>query len=121
MIVAGFDTSATQESQFLRIAVRGSHGSIRSVRFFEWLAAETVRLGASRVLLDMRGVSGEVSTADRFDIGVAAARIPAQVAVVARPGMIDAERFGQTVAGNRGADGQIFGSEAEAVAWLTGG
>ena len=121
MNVAGFQTSACQESRFLRIAALGTHDSIRSVRLFEWMAEETVRLGASRVLLDLRGVNGDVSTADRFDIGVAAARIPAQVALIARPGMIDPERFGQMVAGNRGADGRVFASEADAVAWLTGG
>ena len=121
MTVAGFETRTVLESQFLRVAVEGTHGSTRSVRFFEWVAEETVRLGASRVLLDARGVGGDVSTTDRFDLGVASARIPAKVALIARPSMIDPERFGETVASNRGAVGRVFASEAEAVAWLVDG
>ena len=72
------------------------------------------------MLPDVRGVGGEVSTPDRFDLGVASARIPARAALIALPNMIDPERFGETVARNRGADARIFASEAEAVAWLIG-
>jgi hypothetical protein len=119
MIVAGYETSAILESQFLRIAVQGTYCATRTVRFFEWVVDETARLGAGRVLLDARGVGGEVSTPDRFDIGAASARIPAKLALIAQAHMIDPERFGETVARNRGADHRVFATEAEAVAWLT--
>lgn len=42
------------------------------------------------------------------------------LAMVARPEMIDPERFGVTFAANRGLVGGVFVSEAEAVAWLDG-
>jgi hypothetical protein len=119
MLVAGFETTATLELQILRIAVAGTHGPTRSVQFFEWVAEEAVRLGVNRVLMDVVGVGGDVSTPDRFDLGVALARIPAKVAVIAQPTMIDAERFGEIVGRNRGADGRVFATEAEALAWLT--
>jgi hypothetical protein len=41
-----------------------------------------------------------------------------RLAVVARPELIDAERFGITVARNRGLFANVFTSEAEAIAWL---
>ena len=42
------------------------------------------------------------------------------VALVARPEMIDREKFGVTVARNRGLIGDVFVSEDEAMAWLQG-
>ena len=41
-----------------------------------------------------------------------------KVVLVARPEMIDPERFGMTVARNRGLLANVFTSEAEALAWL---
>ena len=41
-----------------------------------------------------------------------------RVALVARPEMIDPQRFGITVAANRGLIGNVFVSEPEAMAWL---
>lgn len=40
------------------------------------------------------------------------------VALVARPEMIDREKFGVTVASNRGLISDVFVSEDEAMAWL---
>lgn len=47
-----------------------------------------------------------------------AARRAVRVAVVTRPDMIDPQRFGTTVARNRGASAEIFDTEAEAMNWL---
>jgi hypothetical protein len=44
-----------------------------------------------------------------------------RLAVVARPEMIDSEKFGVTVARNRGLVANIFESEPEATAWLDSG
>lgn len=41
-----------------------------------------------------------------------------KVVLVARQEMIDPERFGMTVARNRGLLANVFTSEAEALAWL---
>ncbi len=40
------------------------------------------------------------------------------VVLVARPEMIDPQKFGVTVAGNAGLTGDVFESEEEARAWL---
>ncbi len=47
-----------------------------------------------------------------------AARGFVRVAIVARPEMIDREKFGVTVAANVGLISDIFVSEQEALAWL---
>ena len=41
-----------------------------------------------------------------------------QLAIVARPEMIDPDKFGVTVAVNNGLNGDVFASEREALAWL---
>ncbi len=41
-----------------------------------------------------------------------------RVAIVARPEMIDSEKFGVTVGLNRGLKSDVFTSEEEALAWL---
>jgi hypothetical protein len=41
-----------------------------------------------------------------------------QLVMVARPEMIDPQKFGVTVAANRGLWSNIFPTEAEAIAWL---
>ena len=43
-----------------------------------------------------------------------------RLAVVARPEMIDRQKFGSTVANNRGFIADIFALEDEALAWLHG-
>jgi hypothetical protein len=40
------------------------------------------------------------------------------VAIVARPELIDPEKIGVLMAQNRGASGDVFSSEAAALAWL---
>jgi len=47
-----------------------------------------------------------------------ASRGMVRVALVARPEMIDPEKFGVTVATNSGLVGDVFASEDEALAWL---
>ena len=50
-----------------------------------------------------------------------AAQSRTQIAVVARPELIDHEKFGVTVARNRGLIADVFTSEEEALTWLQGG
>jgi hypothetical protein len=76
-----------------------------------------------KLLVDTTQLTGfePPETFQRFHLGeqVAKAAISAvKIAFVARPEMIDARRFGVTVARNRGLHGEVFDSEADAVAWL---
>jgi hypothetical protein len=64
---------------------------------------------------------GMPTTLDRYTLGVTfaqAARSSVRVAVIVKPEMIDPERFGVTVATNRGMQVNVFTNEADALAWL---
>ncbi len=79
--------------------------------------------GIERLLLDGRGVTGfgPLDAAARFRLGdelAHAAGAAVKVAMVVRPEFLNPDRFGITVARNRGLFANGFASEAEAVAWL---
>jgi len=84
--------------------------------------------GIHRLLIDATNWTGhkKPSAAERFDWGeafAAAAGPTVKVALVARPELMDPEKFEVTVATNRGMVGNVFDSEREGVEWLlkTGG
>ncbi len=76
-----------------------------------------------RLLVNIEGLTGYKlpETMDRYSMGAqfaAAAKFGLKVVLVAPSEVIDPNRFGVTVAKNRGLDTNVFSSEPEAVAWL---
>ena len=79
-----------------------------------------------KVLIDANGVKGQLSTLDRYE-GASflseqnisrLVRIRA-VAIAGPEPLIDPDRFGETVARNRGVNGRVFTDLDEAIMWLT--
>ena len=73
--------------------------------------------------MNTTGLTGitALSTFDRYQIGeelATAAEGQVRVALVARAELIDPERFGITVARNRGLTADVFTTDAAALAWL---
>ena len=86
-------------------------------------------LGFSRILFDASAVTGNPSQDERYALGLfvataqrmLAATIPPrflQVAVYGHQPLIDPNRFGETVALNRGAKVKVSERLDEALAWL---
>jgi hypothetical protein len=75
---------------------------------------------AKAALVDMRGVPGEATFMDRYEMGRQAGdhlpRIP--VAVLLHEPLADPQRIGETVARNRGANVEVFTDPASAEAWF---
>jgi hypothetical protein len=80
--------------------------------------------GISKLLIDttaLEGFNPTISTWDRYRFAEQLARAAMSsvvVAMVAHPELIDARRFGVTVARNRGMMSAIFATEAAALEWL---
>ena len=77
-----------------------------------------------RLLVDTTQLTGfgPPSTTERFSMGETFARegqSKVVLALIARPEMIDENRFGMIVARNRWLHCDVFQSKAEAIAWLT--
>ena len=77
------------------------------------------------ILIDGRRLTGELfTTMERFKVGEAFAYLQrglpfvTRVAVVGNEPLVDPNRFGETVAVNRGALGKVFTDIEEATMWL---
>jgi hypothetical protein len=81
------------------------------------------RIGVNKLLVETRLVRGfdPPGVAARFWFArkwADTAQGLVDLAIIARPEMIDPEKFGVLVARNRGTTANIFESEAQAAAWL---
>ena len=93
------------------------------------MVAEAMRLarslGLSDLLVNTTGFTGFPSPSifARHTLAVKWAESAGSgliVAMVARPELIDPEKIGVLMAQNRGATGDVFATEAAALAWLDG-
>ena len=83
-----------------------------------------------KILIDCRGLRGAPGTVQRFDLSDSVSRFyhqsrvqapnkaPLRLAVVGSEPLIDRERFGETVARNRGVPLKVATSLEEALQWL---
>ncbi len=124
----GLDLHVEQKPDYLLITVRGG--------FDLQSAKETSRHSLklleshkqSKALVDIRNMTGPLSTMERYDYATFLAEIhaqhvlatgaPLQVAYVGSESVIDPGRFGETVAANRGVHIKATTEMSEALAWL---
>lgn len=106
----------------------GTYGREAFRRFLREAVAACARENRKRLLLDVREVSGYLSTMDRYDLALdlvnelGKAALPTlRVVFAVAPSMIDPERFGEKVARNRGANVRVTVDREEGLAWLLGG
>jgi hypothetical protein len=97
----------------LEQAVRMVANAVRAAR----------ELRTADMLVDTTGLTGFGSPGvfDRYEIGASmasAAGSQFSLALVCRPELIDSQKIAAVVAQNRNALVDVFGSEAEALAWL---
>jgi hypothetical protein len=117
------------EPGFLRVGARGEFSLEEARRtFLEMLEAVALHK-VRKVLFDGRALAGEPMTMERFYYGEFAARSVAnfasrgvspatRFAYVLEEPMLDPERFGETVALNRGMRVRAFDNLEPARAWL---
>ena len=102
-------------------------GEISLQKAIDWVSTAitfAVDQRITKLLVDSTKLTGfgPPLTWERFRLGerlaYAAKGAAIKVVLVARPEMVDPERFGMTVARNRGLLANVFTSEADALAWL---
>ena len=114
---------------YLLALVSGDY-SLRSAQdVYDQAIKIAVAGGQSRLLLDASRVTGAPTQDERYMLGlfvaaeqrILASKTPpaeVQVAVYGRQPLIDPERFGETVAVNRGAKVKVSEHLDEALSWL---
>lgn len=119
----------TAPAGFEVIGHRGFYRPQKNVTLDEGLAlltraTEYARsLGLRELLLNAVGLTGyqQPSVLDRYEFISNLANIAAgslRIAIVIPAEVIDPQRFGTLVAGNRGLHANVFASDEAAVAWL---
>ena len=114
---------------FLRAIVSGPYSLRDAQDAYDHIVKAAVEQGRTRILIDASAVTGAPTQDERYMLGlfvaaeqrILAAKTPSvqvQVAVFARPPFTDPNRFGETVAVNRGAKLKVSEHLDEALAWL---
>ncbi|WP_319521980.1 hypothetical protein [uncultured Desulfosarcina sp.] len=95
--------------------------SLMSIQLFFALVPDEARnAGVSKVLCDMRGVTGQLDTLERFQYGsrIADKFQGLKTAFVLNESLIDPNRFGEKVAISRGGNIRVMTTLEEAYTWL---
>jgi hypothetical protein len=113
-------------ADFVELRCTGRYSRAEALRVGDQAFREAAAAARRSVLVDVRGITGSIPTLlDRFDMGVRIAalhfehRPRIRLALLGHEPMIHPDRFGEIVAGNRGADARVFTQEAEVLDWLT--
>lgn len=114
---------------YLRAIVSGDYSLRAAQDIYDQAIKIAVAGGQTRILIDASRVTGTPTQDERYMLGlfvaaeqrILASRTPpaeVQVAVYGRQPLIDPERFGETVAVNRGANVKVSERLDEALSWL---
>ncbi len=117
------------ESAFLRVRAKGDFSLMEAKRTFIEMLEAVAQNKVRKVLFDGRRLVGNPRTIERFYYGEFAAEAVAkftdrgvdratQFAYVLKVPMLDPERFGETVAVNRGMFVKAFDNLDDALGWL---
>jgi len=104
----------------------GSYDLAEVERALEKVFAAASSHQQSKILIDVRKVTGNLSLAQRYEFGETVAKLysrrPAgsfcQIALVGNESLLDVEHFGETVAVNRGVPYKATMDMQEALDWL---
>lgn len=95
-----------------------------SIDAFTRIYREASIAGLKKALVDCSGIRGELSTAQRYELGESVTAAyhreggSLRIAVIGRPPVLTG--FGALVASNRGLPAQVFESKFKALEWLNG-
>src|SRR5438105_15555768 len=117
------------EGPLLYVSLAGEMDGRLAEKAYREVLRECVAGGRWKMLIDCRALSGELSTTERYSLGKVVAdentsvaakedgRV-VRVALVGNPPFIDRDRFGETVARNRGAAVKVTSDLESAYRWL---
>lgn len=115
----------TAEDFFLRVRVSGEFSLANANKSIVEMFEAVAKHKAMEVLVDCRNLTGSPNTMERFEHAEFAATKMMDFSVwrtrfayVGMPPVIDPQRFGETVAVNRGVKVKVFSTIEDALRWL---
>jgi len=125
--VAGLQDLTAPEF-FERVGSRAFYRPVLTANFHDALALCMTAVswareqGCADMLVNVYGIIGleNITTFMRYELAVAWAQAagPLRVALVIPQELMDPQKFGMLMAHNRGVNGDVFTTEAEALQWL---
>ena len=111
---------------YIHVKVSGTFSFIEYKSIIEVILSECVKNNKSSILFDEREVEGNMTTWERYNLSVYFSKLSREhtstfkvkIAVVGFPPLIDPDRFGETVALNRGININVTNDIDEAIRWL---
>lgn len=116
---------ASSKGDFCLVEVEGPFEIETALQIYEYSVDQARIHPNCRALMDLRGVSGKPSMDELYQLGCWAAELDRRagpvlrVGIVGNPPLIGPERFGETVARNRGANMQVFDDWEAAITWIS--
>lgn len=114
-----FEVDIRIHPEYLRISSIGEFSLPALFEFIERVKQQAETVGRKRVLVDSRGITGNLSEVDRFLGGQRSAEVfgsKLKVAILMPAGQIT--KMAELAASNRGAMLLVVASEDEALKWL---
>ena len=114
------------KQNYIYVTLSGILFSNTDREYIDHVLSACIEHEQNKILYDVRSLKGHLSTWDRFNIAVYFTRKSrqhpktrnVQIAVVGFPPIIDPNRFGETVAINRGLNVNVTDDIEKALNWL---
>jgi hypothetical protein len=111
---------------YLLVSCAGTYDGLSALDIYQQIFRTAADQSLSRILIDCRKVKGDISVLERYITSKYVAElclkyittIRFKISLVGEEPPVDPERFGETVARNRGVDVLVTTDLAEAYSWL---
>jgi hypothetical protein len=121
-----FDIKITIKEDFILISGNGNYSFLKAKDLFKLAIDKALIHDKSKVLIDVTNITGIIPFFDRFQYseflasyrGEHALTKVHKIAVVGKEPIVHKDKFGETVAVNRGAYVRVFTDMSKASIWL---
>ena len=121
-----FDIEINAEDDFLLLSARGNYSLSKANNLCKVAIDNGLSHNKSKILIDITDITGSIPFFDRFQfsdflynyIRKHALGKVNRIAVVGKEPIVDKERFGETVAKNRGVNVRVFTDMSQASVWI---
>jgi hypothetical protein len=123
---ANFTIETIEETHFMTLIASGTYSLERAIHLCKLSIDTCLLYNKKKILVDITQVTGNVPFFDRFQYAEALAQYKSihaltgvsKIALFGNEPLIDKNRFGETVAVNRGVNIKVFTELNDALAWL---
>ena len=121
-----FDLIITAEENFLSVTARGKYSLLKANNLFKTAIDECIKHNKNKIFIDVTDIDGSIPFIERLEfseflanyrINNALGKVNS-IAVLGHEPVVHKERFGETVAVNRGVNVRVFTDSTQASIWL---